>query len=200
VSSLTGAAALEGTLDELGLDELLGFLAAGSRTGTLSFGGRHAGVLTLRDGTLTLGLLDDGPSWDTADTIAEDVVVDHLLTLLARLLVVGDAPFSFIAHDDPPDHGSRLRLSLDDALSQAHDRADEWSRLRERVPDDDKVVVLRSTTDRSTVTLSSDQWSVVVAADGVRTVMELSHHTGLSLFATVRAVEALLVTGAADLA
>ena len=199
MSRPTGAAALEGTLDELDLDELLQFLGAGGRTGTLSFGSHHAGVLTLRDGSLTLGLLDDGPTWDTTDQTPDSVILDHLLTLLARLMVVGNAPFSFIADPEPPDHGSALRLRVDDALTRAHERADEWSRLRERVPDDDRTIVLRPTTERSTVTLSSDQWAVVVAADGTRTVMEVSSLTGLSLFATVRAVEALLVTGAAEL-
>jgi hypothetical protein len=56
--------ALEGTLDDLPLPDLLAFLGAGSRTGTVSIGGANAGVITLRDGRISMAIADRGPRLD----------------------------------------------------------------------------------------------------------------------------------------
>src|SRR5262249_13686232 len=54
--------ALEGTLADLSLDELLGFLAAGRRGGVVEVRGSAAGVVALHDGRLTIALSENGPT------------------------------------------------------------------------------------------------------------------------------------------
>jgi hypothetical protein len=54
--------ALEGTLADLSLGELFGFLAAGRRSGVIELRGVTAGVVALHDGRLTIALSESGPT------------------------------------------------------------------------------------------------------------------------------------------
>jgi hypothetical protein len=55
-------AALEGSLEDLPVRELLGFLAASKRTGVVEISGTTPGLLVLHEGELVLALSDSGPT------------------------------------------------------------------------------------------------------------------------------------------
>lgn len=54
--------ALAGTLDDLALDELLGFLASTRRSGLLECFGRNPGLVALHEGDVTVAVSDAGPT------------------------------------------------------------------------------------------------------------------------------------------
>jgi hypothetical protein len=198
--------ALEGTLVDLPLDLLLGFLAVGRHTGTISFGGEHAATLSLRDGRVTLGLLDEGPSRDDLEAPApgdterrEASAHDHLLTVLARLLIERDVPFTFIP-GEPHDLGTAVSEPTEDLLASAETRAVAWVDLRRTVPSDDLVLRLRRRlpAEAPTVTLTADEWALATTVDGRTGLIGLARRAEQSLFTTVRAAARLLELGAAE--
>ncbi len=59
---MTVGSALAGTLDELSLHELLGFLAETGQSGVIEFAGRSPAVVVVHQGRVTVALSENGPT------------------------------------------------------------------------------------------------------------------------------------------
>ncbi len=113
--------ALQGTLAEFGIDEVLRMLAAGGKKGRLRVTGpSRTGSVWVAGGELTassIGPTSPGP--------------DHE-EVLFQLLRLGEGEFLFHADEEP---SSRERsLGVEDALSAASERLTEWREIELVLP------------------------------------------------------------------
>lgn len=176
---------LKGSLQTVALPEVLQFLSSTGKSGEFHVTGSHGeGRLWFENGHIAG--FDAGASADTADAIFE-------------LLRVEDGEFSFAAGVDQPEHARRSDDGdVSRAIEVAETRLTEWREIVAVVPSVRHQLRLRREGPSEGVVLNPEQWSLVVAIAGGRSVSEVLADRGLSEFTGCRAVRDLVESALVD--
>jgi hypothetical protein len=122
-------------------------------------------------------------------SIAEEHVVDTVFSLLRW----DNGDFEFVV-DEPDRDPVGVQRAADEVVTEARRRLDEWAGLQGSVPAPDTVLRFASAPPGS-VTLEPDQWSLLVLADGRRTLADIVDLSGRGEYAAVRSLAELLHAG-----
>lgn len=178
---------LEGTLATFSIPDVLQLLAATKKSGMLAVTGDNGnGELWLDGGAVVAASA-------TGETSSSDPVA-----VLMGLLRLEDGSFAFndgAAADDPGDPQEVAPL-----LEAATALAAEWAELEAVVPSSDAWVTLAADLAEDEVTLSSEDWSRVVAIAGGVTAAELATTFDVDAIATARWVKGLVARSLVEVA
>ncbi len=173
--------ALQGTIDSFPVMDVLGLLAASSKTGVLQLtGDRGDGSLWLREGSIIAGDVRDHTTATAADVVFE-------------FLRFEAAAFEFIGDDAPV--AQEFDASVAETIEAAQQMLGEWEAVCEVVPDTSHRVTLVAELDAPEVTLSAAEWSLIAAAASGPPVTEVLERVGLGEFEGCRRLAGLLGRG-----
>ena len=197
----TGGAAIEGSLREMPLADVLQLLELGRRTGVLRVedaGVARAATLVVVDGRIAsatihgLDVVSDGAVRVGAST-ERRAIVDGVCDVLAWR--TGRFSVEPLPSDGAIETTRRGGIAVDVVLLEAAHRADEWARLSDRVPAADVTPMLAVLPAGDLLTLSPDEWRVVALADGVLDLRALAAQLDRDVLAVARDVHHLLEAG-----
>jgi hypothetical protein len=173
--------ALQGTLSDFPLEQVLRLLQSTGKTGSLEINGREdRGVLEVREGELIAAR-----SGEDAGELA-----------LGALFAVHDGSFMFRpgAIGEP-----NLNAPLDTLIAHAIEERVRFEAIRREIPDDRMRFKL---SDRAAsggpITVTAEQWRVLLAVDGQRDVRAISGQCRTGRIATLHHLQALLAEGLID--
>lgn len=188
--------ALEGSLDEFSLAEIIGLVERARRTGALEVHGTHGdGTLYLRDGLLCAGEADDV----TGPVAGPGPLRARLVDTCFALLRAGGGTFRFVSGLQPPWPADRP-LDTDAVLGVAQRLAEAWGRIELLVPSVDDRPALNDDLQREPLTLDRLAFRVLRAVDGSRTVRQIARELDLAAVEAAAVVADLVASGAARIA
>jgi hypothetical protein len=175
---------LSGNLELFALADVLRFVARSGATGAVNvYRPAEGGRILLSEGAVV------GASVDGLDAADSDGVVEAGL----RLMDGGGGDFAL---DIEPVEGP-VSESVEDFLKTIARRRAEWRKIVSAVGSLDEPLVIDPQLPGGTteVTLSSLEWQIAVAADGQRSIRDLSQELGTSDFAIATALLAMSNAG-----
>ena len=146
--------------------------------------GARLGELLVRNGALT----EDQLQRYISRQIEEAVY--HLFTW-------NQGSFHFDPDQRPDEQGvSLVSISAESLLMEGARRVDEWSQLEKKIPSLDVVFQIeKRPEDAKDVELTNEQKKILPLIDGLRSVEELAHESGMVEFETCKALYGLLQGG-----
>src|SRR3954447_22067610 len=173
------AVALQGSLTDLALPDVLGLLASTKKSGQLHVNGEGG----------------DGRIWmDEGRVVAADAGVDgDGVDTLFELLQVTEGSFVFAAGVSPASPGAPR--AVEPLLAEATARLEEWRVVAEVVPSLETRLALVPEAPASPVIIEADQWQVLVAAADGGTVGAVARALSLGRFAACRSVKGVVDAG-----
>lgn len=191
---------LEGTIRDLGLQEVGQLLSLSRKSGVLVVRSRLRalrGWVRFVDGAITdAGMgetLPDGmatPASAASDRPAvEEVVLD--------LLAWREGSFAFVAASQPGAGACRVRIPTDAMLVESARRDDAWSRLRDRVPSADAIPSFVDVEPKALplLHLVPQEWEVLTRVDGERDLRTLARLLQRDVVEVAEIVHGLVGTG-----
>ncbi|MDP9100550.1 MAG: DUF4388 domain-containing protein [Actinomycetota bacterium] len=121
------------------------------------------------------------------------LAVDHATDAVFDLMRWPDGEFAFVIDEANPDDVGTA-VAVDDIVTEGRRRLDSWSQLVEVVPAPEAVVTLVPS-PASDPQLSRDEWALLTAVDGRRSVADLVVLSGRGEYAVVSALAALAARG-----
>ena len=225
------SSSLNASFEVLPLADLVLLLSANRSTGVLRVGGEQACDLWLVDGSFTFAArTDEAPFGETlvrqriatADDLAAAAGDDLGSTLIERpgvdaervraalhdrivetlfpLLLAPDATFDFADGEADP-FGGRFGIAVQDALSAARQRLDDWKAIAASIPSLGAVVSLNPDlpAQHAEVRIAAADWAVVALVDGRRSVGDLVRDTGRNAYDVCMAIHRLAAVDAVRL-
>lgn len=172
--------ALQGSLDDFALPDVLSLLASTKKTGELQVtNGRGADGRVWLDG----GRIVFGEALNAAD----------LVDTLFELLRFRDGTFEFRTDSKPPSVGEAR--DVDPLLAEAQARLKEWRVIEAVVPSLAARASLVPDLPGAHVALEAEQWRVIVAVANGGTVDAVATALGLGEFGACKAVKQLVDAG-----
>lgn len=163
---------LQGSLDTVSFDEVLGFLASSSKTGVLHVSGdRGTGSVWVTDGQMVAAETTHA----TSDSLIDEVVFE--------LLRFNSGTFAFDFDEISTNPGPPV--AIDNVLAQANKLLVEWRRIEEIIPSLDHRIIPAPRLPADQVTITEDEWSTLLAigvgatADDVAGTLQLGQLEGL---------------------
>lgn len=177
---MTGAG-LHGTLGEFSLEQVLGLLESGKKTGVVEIVGEsERGSLEVSAGALI------GARY--ADDVGE--------VALGAIFAIGSGEFTFWSGDV---QSANLSGTLEELLRRADDERARFETMRADIPDERmRFALSERAASGSTITVTSDQWRVLLAVPGEHDVGAIAARCGLGRLATLRQLHALYRSGLVD--
>jgi len=175
-------AAIEGSLGEVGLPDVLQLLTVGGKTGTLHLrDGDEAGALHLKDGQVVHAR--------TADLEGEE----------AAYALAGWTRGRFEFEPGAASPVTTINRSATAILMEAARRSDEWKLIAEKIPSTAHVpefVVPEGAGDsEGQINLNTREWQLLSKIDGLRSVREIAAASGLSNLDAAKLLLGLVSTG-----
>ena len=175
---------LSGNLELFALADVLRFVARSGATGAVNiYRDADGGRLLLSDGEV-VGATVDGFEASDADSVVEAGL---------RLIdgVGGDFALDIEDVDGP------ARMSVEDFIRSVARRRAEWAKIVSAVGSLDQPLIIDPEVPAGTseVSLSPLEWQIAVAADGRRSIRDLSGELGTSDFAVATALLAMANAG-----
>lgn len=195
----TTGPSLDGDLADFPAPEILRLLATSGATGRLTVGTDDARHVDLRGG-LVVGA--GGPDRRTGAEDAHEAVVMTVLDLV----LLGSAPFRFDAAavdaeaEAEADREGAEGVEVSAVLSDVDERLDEWREIATVIPSTSVVARLAPSLPpgMGPVTLAEEEWAVVAALDGRRTLTDVVVATGTGAFDVCALVYRLARLGAVE--
>lgn len=143
---------LEGSLEVFPLGELITMIAGSSVTGALSIQGPHTGMIYCQDGRPYHAVYHD----------------EHGTEAVTRMFELRKASFRFVAGEQH----ERVTIYYEPwaLVSYAERQAQMWREVRHFFPSIACVPVIREHLPPSEVQISEEQWPVLAAVDGTRSL------------------------------
>ena len=183
--------ALQGTFELMSFGEVVGLLASKQETGRLHVRSKAVGAdLYMSEGAFSGITLGDEPAPASANAARQ-----RLDEVCFELLSAERGTFEF----HPGASGrpaATLSVKVETVLAAARRRADEWQEIRAVIPALDVHPLMAEELGPEAVTLDRQQWEVLAALDGRRTVHALARKLHLSEFDTCRILKSLIDDGA----
>lgn len=140
---------LQGSLEGFSLADVLGLLAAGSKSGRLRItDDRGTGSLWLEAGKLTKGVVGDRSDASLDETVFELMRFDS-----------GDFFFDIDERSPDPDEP----VEVVDVVTEATHRLEEWRSIAAVVPSLEHVVTPVEDLPEGSITLNNDEWRVLLS-------------------------------------
>ena len=174
---------MQGTLDDFPLPDIIQLVSLSKKTGSVeirSSDGAGTGKMFFLNGRIVSAQLEDLPP------------VEAILTFFT--FPGGD--FRFIDNDPAP-HTEPITKSNELLLIEGVGRAEEWQKLRERIPSLDAVLGLvadPAVTQRD-INLKPEEWRILTMINGRDSLRAISQRTGLGNFRTARIIYHLIQAG-----
>jgi hypothetical protein len=126
-------------------------------------------------------VLRDADAIDEGDlhTLVSEQITDAVFDLMRW----PDGAFTFVL-DEPNRDGVGVNCRVEDVVSEANRRLDQWSTIRAEVADPDAVLAIAIAPDGEPV-LSAEEWSLVALIDGQRSVSEIVDLCGRGEYAVI---------------
>jgi hypothetical protein len=183
---------LHGPFEVFGFSEILRLLATKEATGRLTVGATGTTAkLYLDRGRLTWAEVEERHPTAPAET----GVNEHLVDACARFVHCERGSFEFEPGLASPS-ASETEAEVERTLALARVRAEEWRRIAVVVPSLAAQPSLVSEVLDEPVILSRDQWRLVTAIDGRRSVTSLARVIGMSTLGVCRLLKELAEEGA----
>lgn len=171
--------AFQGSLAELHLPDIIQLISVSGKTGVFHLtDGALKGQIYLNDGKIVHASLEDASG--------EEAV--YALAIWSR----GDFKFE-------PGISTELRTiskSNTNLLMEAARRLDEWRVLSKKIPSTEltpEFVVLDNREGQ--INLNTSEWLILSKIDGARTIKQIAHASGLSVFDAAKILYGLIATG-----
>lgn len=172
--------ALQGSLDDFALPDVLSLLSSTRKSGELQVSGERGG-----EGRVWM----DGGRIVSCETGATTDVVDTLFELLR----FREGTFVFSADVAPPSIGEARDVAP--LLQEASRRLAEWRVIEAVVPSLATRATLSAELPTPAVQLEAEQWKVLVAVANGGTVAAVANSMSLGEFSACKAVKALVDAG-----
>lgn len=191
---------LEGTIRDLGLQEVGQLLSLSRKSGVLVVRSRlraMRGWMRFVDGAITdAGLgdaLPDGTATSASAKGERNVVEEVVLDLLAWR----EGSFAFVAATQPGAGACCVRIPTDAMLVESARRDDAWSRLRDRVPSADAIPSFVDVEPKTLplLHLVPQEWEVLTRVDGERDLRTLAGLLQRDVIEVAETVHGLVGTG-----
>lgn len=167
---------LQGSLETFALPDVLVLLASTKKSGELRVvGGETDGRVWVREGQLVQTALagKDAPSVET----------------IFELLRISSGTFSFGAEAAPKPHEPEV---IDGVLGEAQARLAEWREIEKVIPSLESVLDMAAEAPSAQVTVSAEQWKLLVALAGGRSVQQLMSLLDRNAFDVCKAVKGMV--------
>ncbi len=188
--------ALEGSLEEFDLCEIIGLVERAGHTGALEVRSPDGdGTLYLSEGRFCAGEAADV----TGPVERPDLLRARLLDVCFQLLRAGSGTFRF-SPGVPPPWPAPQRVEVSAVLGTAQRLARHWDRIQLRVPSLDDRPALNDDLAGEPLTLDRLAFRVLRATDGVRTVRQIARDLDLAAVEAAAVVADLVEHGAARVA
>ncbi len=175
--------ALEGTLQDFSLPDIIQLISLGRKSGAVLLTGPddERGSIYFRQGRVASATLDD--------MLPQDAIY--------TFFTWNNGSFSFAEGIEPPDTAIPLTQTNESIIMEGTRRADEWQLLRELVPSLDIVISLMSDpmAGGREINLRPDEWKVLTLVNGHDDVRSIARRSGFGEFKTAKIVYNLLVAG-----
>jgi hypothetical protein len=191
---------LEGTIRDLGLQEVGQLLSLSRKSGVLVVRSRLRalrGWIRFVDGAITdAGVgdpLPDGTATSASAAGERPVIEEVVLDLLAWR----EGSFAFVASTQPGAGDCRVRIPTDAMLVESARRDDAWSRLRDRVPSADAIPSFVDVEPKALplLHLVPQEWEVLTRVDGERDLRTLAGLLQRDVVEVAETVHGLVGTG-----
>ncbi len=170
---------LQGSLDTVSLDEVLGFLASSSKTGVLRLSGdRGAGSVWVQDGQMVGAEATHGCN----EPALEEVIFE--------LLRFSTGTFSF--DFDEISTSPSAPMAIEGVLTQANKLLVEWRGIELVVPGLDYRVTPTPSLPADQVTITEDEWATLLAVGPNASVEEVSGSLRLGELEGLRRLKGLI--------
>ncbi len=170
---------LQGSLDTVSFDEVLGFLASSSKTGVLRISGdRGTGSVWVTDGQMVAAETTQGG----ADSSLEEVVFE--------LLRFNSGTFAFDFDETNSNPGSPM--AIEGVLAQANKLLVEWRGIEEVITSLEHRISPAPRLPADQVTITEDEWSTLLAVGTGATVAEVASHLHLGQLEGLRRMKGLV--------
>jgi Domain of unknown function (DUF4388) len=175
--------ALEGTLRDFSLPDIIQLISLGRKSGAVRLVGpdTEQGSIYFKNGRITSATM--------ADMLPQDAIY--------TFFTWNDGSFSFAEGAEAGESVIPLTQSNESIIMEGTRRADEWQRLRERVPSLDIVITLMSDpmAGGREINLRPDEWKVLTLVNGHDDVRSIARRSGFGDFKTAKIVYNLLLAG-----
>lgn len=191
---------LEGTIRDLGLQEIGQLLSLGRKSGVLAVRSTLRGArawLRFVDGALVDAgngdPLPEGQATGDAESGDRAAVEENVLEVLAWR----DGTFAFTPAAQRGAGASRVRIPTDAMLVESARRDDVWTRVRDRVPSSRAVPSFVDVEPKSLplLHLVPTEWEVLTRVDGERDLRTLAGLLGRDVMEVAEIVHGLVGTG-----
>jgi hypothetical protein len=175
--------ALEGTLRDFSLPDIIQLISLGRKSGAVGLVGPEdeQGSIYFRNGRIVSAVL--------GEMLPQDAIY--------TFFTWGDGTFTFSEGLEAPEVSAPLTQSNESIIMEGTRRADEWQRLRERVPSLDIVITLMSDpmAGGREINLRPDEWKVLTLVNGHDNVRLIARRSGFGDFKTAKIIYNLLLAG-----
>ena len=176
--------ALEGTLKDFPLPDIIQLLSLSRKTGAVEIVGTDGfgtGRLYFHQGKVVSAALDD--------LLAPDAAY--------AFFTFPGGSFRFNENEMPNDQAAPITISNEFLIIEGIRRADEWEKLRDRVPSLDLVLglVADPVAGNRDINLKPDEWRVLTMINGRDSVRTIARRTTFGDFKTARIIHHLLLSG-----
>lgn len=143
-------------------------------------------------------LIDKGIlSPELLDTFIKEQIQDAIFNLLQWDM----GQFDFVQGEVSPQEIG-LSVSVENLLMESSRRLEEWEVIQRKIPSLDVVVRMSPTPpeDAMEINIKPEEWTLLVLADGVRTVRDIAAATERSEFEACKIIYGLVTAGLLDVA
>jgi hypothetical protein len=150
--------------------------------------GQRLGSLLVAEGLVT---------HDAVRVVAQEQVIDAVFDVVGWSY----GAFRFESQaDDVPTSEIPVRFAVDELLVEVARRHEEWSDVRQVIPDLDAVPSFRPDARAAQASLEPDEFTLLASIDGERSVRELADDLGYGHFEAARIVYGLTLLGVVEVA
>ncbi len=127
----------------------------------------------------------------------EKVIKEQVEELVYSLLSWESGTFKFYENQYPTQEDITVDVSVENAILEGMRRYDELNKIKEVLPDFNKVLAITATPPERKVdiTLRSEEWNILSHVTGRRTINEIIRHSGLARMEALRKLAALKLAG-----
>ncbi len=129
-------------------------------------------------------------------------VRSYLLESVYQLFTWPDGEFHFEPNQLPPEERITVPLNLENVIMEGGRRQQEWTKLRDEIPDLDVPLrfAQRPTTSLRNISLSVEEWKVISFINSRNSVRQIAKFLGLDDFQVRRVVQGLRSAGLIEMA
>jgi len=112
-----------------------------------------------------------------------------------------EGDFKFEQDMPPPAESLTIPLSIENIIMEGTRRIDEWTRIKDRIPNLDVVVRFSDQPHEKAkgVNLTPDEWRVFARINGAHSIRQIAQQTGLGEFEVARIIYGFLSAGLVQL-